>query len=85
MPNIDEIVSHVSLFLDNSVSVDEFGDWMLLYTGNLIWEGSTDNATRQLAYSIQSQMAIFDTGQITEERLRHELARAIEPFSSPNV
>jgi hypothetical protein len=82
MPNIHEIMSHVPLLLDNRVSIDEFGDWMLLY--NVIWEGGADNATRQLAYAIQSSMTTFGTDHIDEETLRQQLAKAIKPFSSPD-
>ena len=82
MANIQEIVDHVTLLLDNRMSLDEFGDWMLAYTGNVMFKGDADNATRQLAYAIQSHMTTFDTGQITEQTLRQELAKAIQPFSS---
>jgi hypothetical protein len=85
MPNIHEIVSHVLLLLDNRVSVDEFGDWMLLYTGDVVWESGADEATRQLAYAIQTYMTTFDTGHIGEETLRQELAKAIRPSSFPTV
>ena len=74
-----------AFLLDNRASIDEFGDWMLLYAGNVIWEGGADNATRQLAYAIQSSMTTFGTGHIDEETLRQQLAKAIKPFSSPTV
>jgi hypothetical protein len=85
MPNIRDIVSHVTLLLDNRVSLDEFGDWMLLYIGKIMFGGDADNATRQLAYAIQSHMTEFDIGQINEQTLRRELANAIQPFSSSTL
>jgi len=81
MANSQEIVSHIQLLLDNRVSLDEFGDWMLRYTSNMMFKGGADNATRDLAYAIQSHMTNFDTGQVTEKALRQTLAKAIEPFS----
>ena len=82
MPNIQEIVSHVTLLLARRVSVDEFGDWMLLYTGDIVFKSAADNATRELAYAIQSHMTAFDTGHTDEQTLRQELSKAIQPFSS---
>jgi hypothetical protein len=78
MPTIDKIVSHVLLLLDNRTSLDEFGDWMLMYTANIM----RNNATRELAYAIESDMTSFDTGRLDEDSLRQKLRKAIEPFSS---
>ena len=85
MPNVDEIVSQVLLLLPNSISLDEFGDWILLYTVKIMRDSDVDNTTRELAYAVQSDMTSFDTGQIDEDALRQKLKRAIEPFSSPAV
>jgi hypothetical protein len=80
MPDIREIVSHVMVLLDNRVSLDEFGDWILLYTSKLVFERGADNASRQLVYAIQSHMTEFDIGLIDQETLRQELAKDIQPF-----
>lgn len=82
MPNIPDIVNHVMFVLENRVSVDEFGDWMLVYTDKIMSGGEADSATRQLAYAIQSQMTNFDIRRISEESLRQELAKLIQPFVS---
>ena len=82
MPNIRDIVSHVTFLLENRVSMDEFGDWILLCTDEITFRGGADDATRQLAYAIQSQMTNFDIGHIDKETLLQELAKTIQPFSS---
>jgi hypothetical protein len=83
MPSINEIVTHAQLFLDKRMSADDFGDWMLRYTGNIMYEGGADDATRKLAYTLQERMTIFGIERLDEETLRQELARIIQPFSSP--
>jgi hypothetical protein len=80
--NTREIVDNVKLLLDHRVSVDEFGDWMLVNTENLIRQGEVDDATRNLAYAIQLKMTEFDVGNINEENLRRELATTIQPYGS---
>jgi hypothetical protein len=81
MPNVQEIVSHVTLLLERRISLDEFGDWMLLYTGDITFKSGADKATRELAYAIQSHMTNFDTGHGNEQTLREELSKAIQPFA----
>jgi len=79
--NTGEILDNVKLLLDHRVSVDEFGDWMLVYTANLIRHGGVDDATRNLAYAIQQIMTEFDVGKITEQHVREQLAKIIQPYS----
>lgn len=84
MPSTREIVDNVKLLLDNRVSIDDFGDWMLVYTAKIMQDGA-DDTTRQLAYAIQDRMTTFDTDHLDESALRLELAKAIKPFSSPTA
>ena len=78
--NTREIVDNVRLLLDHRVSIDEFGDWMLVNTENLMRQRGVDDATKNLAYTIQRQMTEFDVGNINEENLRRELASTIQPY-----
>lgn len=75
-------MSHVLLLLHNRTSLDEFGDWMLLYAANITRNSEVDDATRELAYAIESDMTSFHTGHLDEDSLRQKLRKAIEPFSS---
>ncbi len=85
MHTIHEIVSQVSLLLDNRVSLDEFGNWMLLCTADIMWKHEADVPTKELARAIQTHTTDFEIGQIDEKRLREEPAKAIQPFSSSTV
>jgi hypothetical protein len=55
MPKLEEIVSHVTMVLERRISLDEFGDWMLSYTGDIMFRSGADKATRELANFVSSK------------------------------
>jgi hypothetical protein len=80
--SVQEIVRGTILLLDDRVSIDEFGDWMLVQVGRIKYrEVAPDNATAELAHTIQCYMTSLDVGEIDEQKLRGKLAEAIDPYS----
>jgi hypothetical protein len=77
---LDNLVRSIRLFLDNRISVDDFGGGVLVTFGDTAYETGKASA-RELASLVLEQVRRLDLGQIDEKILRQELAKAIQPFS----
>ncbi len=81
MASLEEISQHVSGFLANRVSLDEFEDWSASYAWNIHQRADKQTAAR--ARLIQAILDAFEDDD-DEAGLRAELENAIHPFARPD-
>jgi len=76
-----ELQAHLSQYVNNAVTLEQFRDWFDVETWGLAAE--PDSLVRQIAGETELRMAEFTNGHLTEDELRN-LLRSLVPDSLPD-
>jgi hypothetical protein len=76
--SIKEIREQLAKYLANEISIDTFEDWVAQNTWNIHQSG--DEAAQRIAYAIESRLAEYSGGFVTEPILRNALAPLVTSY-----
>src|SRR2546425_12282540 len=75
MASVSEVREKLDALLANQISLDQFEDWFLPYSGNIHKHGTHE--VQRFVYAIEHALSEFDEDS---DALRTELANAVRPF-----
>jgi len=76
-----QIREQAKKFLDQEIDLDTLEDWMVRNTWNIHQTGN--EAAEQITFAIEESLAEHSSNHISDQQLREELRRLIEPARQP--